>query len=669
MKRIFLSRFLVFFLCQFFLNNHLSGQVSQALADQIERADSLYAENDWAEAFALYCTIYNQMPEPSEEKGMVAHNAARSAYRMGNLENAEIWGKNSAELFKLLKLEDKYHIVNGFLANLLDTKGDYQTALGLAENAFHFHSQKNDSSNSAKILNNLALITYHSGNIQKSIELYAEAIAWAGNDNNALKALCYNQLGNIWADDLNDEHKALQYYRNSLQLKLKDAPLHSVSASFNNLGISHKNLGHADSALFYFNRALDFAVKSNRPAAQVNPLINLANLYRNLNKPEESLDAFNRVLELEKYMSVRQTETVHTNLGIAQNNWGNYSRALHHLNIARNTVSDNDLAYIEAQIALAYKGLGDFEKAYEAQLGHSRLKDSLYLDEKNKEIADIMVKYEAVEKDKSIMEQQQLIQQKELQIQRYLLGVGGAVFTVVFISGLFFFLYKRKEAIARQAKLELQLAEQKELTRIQQERLRISRELHDNIGSHLTLLSASVEQLDGGQTGSFGLKVSELQDNISLTMRELRKTVWLLNKNRATVDEIAVRLRDFFKSLNQNGTRILVIADGNTGQTLSDSQTTNLFRVVQEAINNAYKYASSSSVTVKLNAGDTHRFDFKIEDNGKGFDYRLVNSGNGLKNMKSRIKELDGELTITSKPGKGTTIAGSFELQNTKKYV
>src|SRR5690554_7012832 len=124
-----------------------------------------------------------------------------------------------------------------------------------------------------------------------------------------------------------------------------------------------------------------------------------------------------------------------------------------------------------------------------------QMMDTLYSINRAKSLAEIETKYETAQKDKAILEQKQNIQQKELDlITRYLWFVS-SLRLLLLIAGFLFFLFKRKEAIAKRAALELKLAEEKERTHLQEERLRISRELHDNIGSYLTLINASIEQL------------------------------------------------------------------------------------------------------------------------------------------------------------------------------
>jgi signal transduction histidine kinase len=301
-------------------------------------------------------------------------------------------------------------------------------------------------------------------------------------------------------------------------------------------------------------------------------LINIANLYKKQHRTEEAINVYTQALDLAEYMTIRQQVNIYTNLGAAYNEWENFPKALHFLAVAERLANKEggltDRADVQMQLALAHRGMGNFEKAWQAQVNYTPLADSINVRMREQEIAELMMKYESAEKDIRILEQQHNLQQRAMQIQKRTLWLVGVIALVLAFSGILFSLVKRKEAAARQASVELRLAEQKEIARIQEERLRISRELHDNIGSYLTLLSASVEQVSAAHAVCKACKIPDLKDTLSMSMRELRKTVWLLNKDTIEVDEIAVRLRDFFKPLHQNGTKILITTEGDTQKKL-----------------------------------------------------------------------------------------------------
>ncbi len=85
----------------------------------------------------------------------------------------------------------------------------------------------------------------------------------------------------------------------------------------------------------------------------------------------------------------------------------------------------------------------------------------------------------------------------------------------------------------------------------------------------------------------------------------------------------------------------------------------NIYRTIQEAINNAIKYSESSKISVDVKSFQD-KIQIEIQDNGKGFDIENTDFGNGLHNMKKRIEEIDGTFEINSLIGRGTKIR--FEI-------
>ncbi|MFY9242581.1 MAG: ATP-binding protein, partial [Polaribacter sp.] len=94
----------------------------------------------------------------------------------------------------------------------------------------------------------------------------------------------------------------------------------------------------------------------------------------------------------------------------------------------------------------------------------------------------------------------------------------------------------------------------------------------------------------------------------------------------------------------------------------------NIFRVIQEAINNAIKYADAKKIEVQISK-DNQNFIISIIDNGKGFDLNKIELGNGLSNMEKRMSEIDGKINISSKPNSGTEIKLEVSFKNTSNDV
>jgi signal transduction histidine kinase len=218
------------------------------------------------------------------------------------------------------------------------------------------------------------------------------------------------------------------------------------------------------------------------------------------------------------------------------------------------------------------------------------------------------------------------------------------------------------------------------LTRLEQqqsldrERMRIARDMHDEMGSKLTKISFLSEhaQMDAEAGGKF---TGKMQD-IAQTSRELLQTmdeiVWVVNPRNDTLDNLVTYLNHYATEYFQN-TPIeceLRLPPEIPHFPLSSEVRHNLFLTFEEALNNVLKHSAASKVRVEMKVSHTE-FQMEITDNGHGFDPSLTSDqtvgnrvGNGLKNMQQRLTEIGGECRITSPPGAGTTVSVRIQLNS-----
>lgn len=202
--------------------------------------------------------------------------------------------------------------------------------------------------------------------------------------------------------------------------------------------------------------------------------------------------------------------------------------------------------------------------------------------------------------------------------------------------------------------------------RLQQERERISRDLHDNVGAQLSQIVMSLDLLEHKATK---VKATEIQEKAGLlsntardTVQLLRETIWALHKENHSLNEFTQKIRDYlfnFYRIANDPIQWEVTLIGDHTKKLPASHVLNLFRILQEATNNTAKYAAASKQHIKISLSPSNELLVEIGDDGKGFVLEhLSASGHfGLKNMTHRAKEIGGELKIHTKIGSGTVIS------------
>jgi two-component system, sensor histidine kinase LadS len=196
--------------------------------------------------------------------------------------------------------------------------------------------------------------------------------------------------------------------------------------------------------------------------------------------------------------------------------------------------------------------------------------------------------------------------------------------------------------------------------KLYEEKERISRDLHDNVGSQLSVISSNLDNfsyLSEKQILTID-KIEMVNEFVREATQSLRDTIWATHQEKISMPEFRARIQEYVLKYYQSfETCHITVNFEETPTNLSSSQALNLFRIIQEALNNALKYAQASHISVKFKIIEQH-FTFTIIDNGIGFDIENKKNGLhcGLLNMEKRVNEMEGKLCVQSKNGIGTKI-------------
>ena len=244
---------------------------------------------------------------------------------------------------------------------------------------------------------------------------------------------------------------------------------------------------------------------------------------------------------------------------------------------------------------------------------------------------------------------------------------------------------ERKEAHARsheitRDKIEEKLKEQRFRSILilegqEEERKRISRDIHDGIGQLLTALKYKIEAINlaPGMPEREG-KVEETKELLGQVIREVRRVSFNLNPSALSDYGIVPVAKRFCNEVSRMSDKE-VLFENTTGfiNRLDKNVETNLYRIVQEAVNNAIKYSSAKIIRVVF-SHTAHYLNVSVSDDGAGFDYKkyekhenIQGSGLGIFNMRERASFINADFTIQSMEGKGTHINVQLPI-NGKTY-
>jgi signal transduction histidine kinase len=197
----------------------------------------------------------------------------------------------------------------------------------------------------------------------------------------------------------------------------------------------------------------------------------------------------------------------------------------------------------------------------------------------------------------------------------------------------------------------------------EEERKRLAMDIHDGIGQLLTSLKFQIESIDLKNDTEASRKFKEIQQLIVEVIKEVRRVTFDLKPTVLGDYGLNAGLNVFIREIGKlTNIELNYVVDGEITHRLPQKTENNIFRIVQEAINNAIKYSDTRSIEVKLSQTEKDIV-ISVKDDGNGFDEKLVearsmniDSGRGFFNMYERTEYINGHLDIRSAPGQGTMV-------------
>lgn len=311
--------------------------------------------------------------------------------------------------------------------------------------------------------------------------------------------------------------------------------------------------------------------------------------------------------------------------------------------------------FIENQSIVLYKiaevnaKTGDYQTAYETMKELQLINDSIYQINSKLQLTELETRYNASENEKKIIELE-----SKTRFQKTL-AFGSVSFALLILTFLFYALTQRKIR-ERQKLISLEQKQSMEISHAlmegeEQERARIARELHDGLGGKLTGIKLNIENVARtNNDGTMQQTAHQLEEAVA-DIRNLSQNLMPPSLMRYGLEEA---VRDFIQNLKTPGTKIEFYASNLSSLTDRNKQLS-VYRVIQELLNNAVKHAKASHILLQSTVEDNLLL-IDIEDNGVGFDVKNTKRNMGLNNIETRVRFLNGTLTIDSQPGKGTAI-------------
>lgn len=615
----------------------------------------------------LFFTIYT-FAQVKEDKTIDVLNIkalrvypSNSGQALDLLEKAEKIAKS-----KNLKLSLAYTYNNfGIVTRVI---GDYPKAIDYSKKAL---SLTKDEIITASSHNNIGACQRNMGLYEASLKSFLNALKIYDEKKDFLnQAIINNNLGLVYKS-LGVVEKAKSYHQKAIEAYQKINHKKGLSEAYNNLAIVYVEEDNLEQALTYFKKSLDFEIQLNDKRGIAESLNNVGGVYYYLEQTDSAFIYFNRALKTE--YSIRNfagLASSYNNIGDVHLYKQDYSSAKKCFDsaylYAKKSKSAFDIENTLNYYALLYEAKNDYKKASEFYKKKGVFHDSIQKLSNVKQLQELETKYQTAKKDTEIAQNRAELAEKELKLKKKNTLIFGSLGFAFVLGLLGYLLYNQQKIknnqLIKEAELKEALVKIETQNKLQEQRLQISRDLHDNIGSQLTFIISSIDNLKYFDIAKEKL-VSKF-DNISgftkNTITELRDTIWAMNKNAITVEDLQIRITNFIdqaKLATQGISFDFSIEKSvKASHEFSSIEGINIYRIIQEAVNNAIKYANASQIKIQLQQ-ESNKMIFSIYDNGIGFNKAEIELGNGLNNMKKRAIELKAELKIEAENGKGTMVS------------
>lgn len=546
--------------------------------------------------------------------------------------------------------------------------GDYNTldsAVYYTNKAIVVFEKMKDANTLNTLYYNLSHTYRKMGEYDKSIKASVKGLDNAEKNNYEIGRFNFTDNLSVIYHDFENFPKGVYYGKKALELAKKMSKNKNayISAALNAIAISYDDWGKPNEALYYHKQVFNYVKGKDT--------LTISQTYNNIG---------NTLLKQQKYKEAEKW--IKTAVAIDEINEKQsgrrydidfYGRATNYTNLAVIAYKTNQLDKAEQLLAKAkvfaeksksaeklrdyYRAEYEFskltknlQKTVESQEQYIKLRDSVFNKNRDKSFLEIEAKYQNEKKEKELLNKELEIKKKNT--QSLILAI-----TVLGLLIITFLIYRQQKLRNSQQKQEFELksaiAKIETQSKLQEQRLQISRDLHDNIGSQLTFIISSVDNIKY----AFEIKNSKLDDKLSSinnfaksTIIELRDTIWAMNNSEITFEDLRTRIHNFVEKAQE--AKHDIAFDFKIEKSLLTSKFTsvegmNIYRTIQEAVNNSIKYSEATEIHIRITSVGGSTF-IVVQDNGKGFDMAKADKGNGIANMKKRIEDIQGKIAIDS---------------------
>jgi len=585
----------------------------------------------------------------------------------------------------------------------LENMGNLAGAAKTGEKCLMIADSIGDERRTAKAYYQLAGLYDDAGRMTKAFEYYQQALyIFKDREDTVALVAIYNGLGNYYSDvyaldsaayyyhkaielgelighpaafgripgnlgiiykGLGDYETAKAYALQSLEYSFEINDLYEIINSYSRLGNIEEGLGNIEAALRYFDKADSILSITQDSLQMMEVAVNRASLYFDTGRKDLALPVFRMV---EKYY--KRQHFIEGLLALWQNiadvylQSGNTNVALkYHDSIIALAAGAMELKQIKGSYEEIFEiqyEQGNFTEALEAYIQYEVYADSIFDLEKAELINNLRLKYEKEKDQLEILELKHQNLQKTKERNLLFFMVVGSILLGVIILAFLWYNHRKNKIIAAEKIKQLEEEKKHLAARFlvegeERERKRVAMELHDNLGVLLSATKMQFSEIRDKDPDSAEL-ITKATKYLEQASSDVRKISHNLMPGLLTKLGLFEALEELFENLDeQEGIDAFMDVVGPKNR-LDENIEIMIYRMVQEIVNNTLKHAAATKIDLTIII-DQNELNISYADNGKGFDVEktLQQKSLGLQSIQSRVKFLNGLISIKSNHGEG----------------
>jgi signal transduction histidine kinase len=626
----------------------LSNPIDTQGTPTIDSLKSLLINEQFADSIAQLIS------KTSSDSLRTSHYYDAAQYALMQLGDLKLTRKyNDSTMFYAItsghkRLEAQCHFAFGLLERV---EGNYNKALDhLQKNIEYF---KDDSLMMPYAMFQVGVVYRQTGKLEKGLQTYLDILKIFEHRNDTMAtASTLNSIANLYGE-MGKFDESIQHFKQAKSLFIAKNNKRDISNTEKSLALMYIEQDDLANALKSAQNALAIAREINYTQLIGSGLHTLGLIHFKTDQQKGLEYLFEAKEFLDQTEFTKEKIALDKDLGLAYYQLKKYPEArsllLMSLDNAETKNIPSEIKEISEALSEIYAEERNYSKAYAYRLKYEAANDTLFNIENVKSINALQEQYESELKDKELVEQQLQIQ--ESTYQRNLAYAGGI--GLIALGGFFFYRNRKNQKLAN-SKID-NLEKQQKLMALdymvqgqEEERKRIAQDLHDGLGG---LLSSVRHQIRSIQEQIASLSKVDIAGDAEQLINKACDEVRRISHDMMPASLVSFGLVDAVEDLvadikQHNQLEVIFTSEGNF-ENITDKAKVNLYRIIQEIINNTIKHADANRLYVSIVEKD-HTIKLEISDDGKGFDYETAKQkdGIGLRSIESRVKYLEGKLEV-----------------------